>query len=403
VLIVDDNATNRYILDRVMHAVSLRPVLAASAEAALAELARCASEGDPIRLLLCDLHMPRVDGFALLERIRTDARYDELAVLLLTSSGDTGDLARCERLRVAARLVKPLHQPELLAGIARALGVSAPSRIAPMRRRRAEDRARSELPPLRILLVEDSEANRRVALAMLDGQGHRVSLASDGCEALDRIAAESFDAVLMDVQMPTMDGLAATAAIRAREAETGGHLPIVAMTAHALHGDREKCLAAGMDDYVSKPIRRRALLDALGRALGRSGFTDGAPELAVLAVPGAHAIDWSSLVAEFGGDRHVVREVVAAYASETRENLDLLPERIRAGDAAEVRRRVHTIKGSMRMFGAEEAAQRARALEDLAAKGMLSGARELVDPLREAVEPVLRELDRFAASGARTR
>jgi len=386
----------------VMHAASLRPVLAGSAEAAFAELVRCADGGDPIRLLLCDLHMPGVDGFGLVERIRADARFDELAILLLTSSGDTGDLSGCERLRVAARLVKPLHQPELLAGIARALGASAPSAVAP-KRRRSDDRRRTELPPLRILLVEDSEANRRVALAMLDGQGHRVSLAADGREALERIAAESFDAVLMDVQMPTMDGLAATAAIRAREAETGGHLPIVAMTAHALHGDREKCLAAGMDDYVSKPIRRRALLDALGRALGRSGFTDGAPELAVLAVPGAHAIDWSALVAEFGGDRHVVREVVAAYASETRENLDLLPERIGAGDTAEVRRRVHTIKGSMRMFGAEDAAQRARALEDLAAKGLLTGARELVDPLREAVEPVLRELDRFAASGAPTR
>jgi two-component system sensor histidine kinase/response regulator len=399
VLIVDDNATNRYILDRVTRAVSMQPVLAASAEEGLAELARCA--GDPIRLLICDLHMPDVDGFGLVERVRADARFDALAILLLTSAGDTGDLERCEALRVAARLVKPIHQPELLAWIARALGISAPSSTA-LASPRAEDRPRAELPPLRILLVEDSEANRRVALAMLDGLGHRVSLASDGREALARVAAERFDAVLMDVQMPTMDGLAATAAIRAREAGSGAHLPIVAMTAHALHGDREKCLAAGMDDYVSKPVRRRSLLDALARALGRSSSAEAPPE-AVLSMRDAHAIDWSALVSEFGGDRHVVREVVAAYASETRENLDLLPERIRAGDAAEVRRRVHTIRGSMRMFGADEAVQRARALEDLAAGGGLAGAPEMIGPLREAVEPVLRELDRFAASGAGAR
>ena len=400
VLIVDDNATHRDILERVMHAASLRPVVAASAEPGLAELEGCAGEGDPIRLLLCAL--PDSDGIRLVERVRADPRFDSLAILLLTSAGATGDLERCEELRVSARLMKPLHQPELLAAIERVLGDRAPSPIAAISPHRAEDRPRAELPPLSILLVEDSEANRRVALAMLDGLGHRVSLAGDGREALERVAAEHFDAVLMDVQMPTMDGLAATAAIRAREAGSGGHLPIVAMTAHALHGDREKCLAAGMDDYVSKPVRRRSLLDALGRALGRSGFADGSPEPPALIVPGTHAIDWSALVFEFGGDRHVVREVVAAYASETRENLALLPERIRAGDAAEVRRRVHTIKGSMRMFGADEAVQRARALENLAAEGVLTGAPEMVGPLRDAVEPVLRELDRFAESGAAT-
>ena len=138
------------------------------------------------------------------------------------------------------------------------------------------------------------------------------------------------------------------------------------------------------------------------RALGSRDFAKGAPE-PILSIRDAHAIDWAALVSEFGGDRHVVREVVAAYASETRENLDLLPERICAGDAAEVRRRVHTIKGSMRMFGADEAVQRARALEELAAAGVLAGALELVAPLREAAEPVLRELDRFAASGAAIR
>jgi two-component system, sensor histidine kinase and response regulator len=400
VLIVDDNATQRTILDRVTRAASMRPVIAASAEAALGQLARCADERDPVRLLLCDLHMPDLDGFGLVERIRADTRYDALAIVLLTSAGDTVDLERCEELRVAARLVKPIHHPELFTAIARVLGIASPTPVAMAHPRRVEDRPRDELPPLRILLVDDSEANRRVALAMLDGLGHRVSLASDGREALERIAAEPFDAVLMDVQMPTMDGLAATAAIRAREAAAGGHLPIVAMTAHALHGDREKCLAAGMDDYVSKPVRRRSLLDALSRALGRSGVAEVVGEPPALRAPGAHAIDWSALVSEFGGDRHVVREVVAAYASETRENLDLLPERIRAGDAAEVRRRVHTIKGSMRMFGADEAAQRARALEDLAARGVLIGAPELIGPLREAVEPVLRELDRFASSAA---
>jgi PAS domain S-box-containing protein len=272
ILIVDDNETNRDTLEQVVRAKGMRPVLAGSAGEGFARLEHGLADADPIRLLLTDLHMPEVDGLALAERIRSDSRFDELAIVLLTSAGQAGDLARCNELRVSERVVKPIHQSELYAVMMRTLGFEVPPAPSDPRSEAGQSEDVLPVPPLRILLVDDSQANRKVALALLEGHGHRITEAENGEDALARLASDSFDLVLMDVQMPVMDGLEAVAAIRAREAGTGRHVPIVAMTAHALRGDREKCVTAGMDEYVSKPVRRRDLLDALARAVdqGRS-------------------------------------------------------------------------------------------------------------------------------------
>jgi CheY-like chemotaxis protein/HPt (histidine-containing phosphotransfer) domain-containing protein len=239
------------------------------------------------------------------------------------------------------------------------------------------------VPPQRILLAEDSVPNQRVALGILRSHDHEVVVAGNGQQALEMFAAQAFDVVLLDVQMPVMDGYACAAAIRAA-ASTGKHVPIIAMTAHALQGDREKCLAAGMDDYVSKPIRRQELFRALARVVG----------------PGRAVVDWSGPLTQVGGNREVLREIVEAHVEEIRLNLERLPEAIASEAWPEVRRLAHTIKGAMRMFDATEAQQLAQDLERLADQQDPTGVRELFDRLKDPVESVTQVLAEFAETGA---
>jgi signal transduction histidine kinase/CheY-like chemotaxis protein len=391
VLIVDDNATNRIILFTLVRRKGMQPVLAASAEEGFTILRRAADSGDRIPLLLTDLHMPEVDGFAFAERIRASADFDDLAIVLLTSAGMAPDLRRCEDLRIATRIMKPIKEYELFEVIARVLGHreggAALAPFAPARRvvvrgpSAEEENGEIRVPPKRILLVEDSVPNQKVALAILQTHGHAVVVASDGQEGVGMFAAQEYDVILMDIQMPVMDGYACTAAIRAAESATGRRVPIIAMTAHALAGDREKCLAAGMDEYVSKPIRR----DELFRAIAR--------------VTEQPLVDWSDVLAQIGGNRDVLREIVEAYVTETRDNLERLPALIASGTWPEVRRLAHTTKSAMRMFRASEAQQLCQSLESLAGSADPTGAAALFDRLKDPVEKVTRVLARFVETG----
>jgi signal transduction histidine kinase/DNA-binding response OmpR family regulator len=273
VLIVDDSATNRTILGVLTRAARMRPEAARSASDALGSLREARESGDPIRVAIVDVHMPEVDGFALAEQIRADAALAHLPIVFLISAIADTDIARCERVPGTARLMKPVKRSELIGALLRAFERSGALTSAPGAQTGADgepgDAAdASTLPKLRILLVEDSAANRKLTLAILAREGQSAVVAVNGRRAVELCARETFDIVLMDVQMPEMDGLEATAAIRAAERESGRgrHMPIVAMTAHVLHGDRETCIEAGMDDYVSKPIRRRDLVRALARA-----------------------------------------------------------------------------------------------------------------------------------------
>jgi CheY-like chemotaxis protein len=233
-----------------------------------------ADSGDPFALLVSDLQMPEVDGLDLVERIRAQERFESLAILLLSSAGAPPDAARCDALRVGARLAKPIKQQEFARAVARMLGAAEEEAPASRALSGAESLVHlgAAERPLRVLLVEDSVANQKVALAML-GDGADIEVASDGAEAVRAFQEGAFDVVLMDVQMPVMDGYASTAAIRSLERATGRRVPIIAMTAHASSADRGRCLAAGMDDYISKPIRRDSLLAALTRVTGEGGRT----------------------------------------------------------------------------------------------------------------------------------
>jgi CheY-like chemotaxis protein len=264
VLVVDDNATNRRILTELLWRWKMKPASAASGLEALAMLRHAAERGDPFALVLTDCHMPGMDGFDLAVRIRNSPHLTEAVVMMLTSGERREDMARCHELRISVHLVKPVRRAELRAAIARALAGRSWSRGPEVTPRATPTEISAPPPPAlvraRILIVEDNVVNQRVALRILQKEGHTVVVAGNGKEALKAIGEQAFDVILMDVQMPEMGGFEATAAIRQRE-NGHGRIPIIAMTAHAMIGDRELCLEAGMDDYISKPIRSRLLLD----------------------------------------------------------------------------------------------------------------------------------------------
>jgi signal transduction histidine kinase/CheY-like chemotaxis protein len=277
-LIVDDNETNRRILQTMLGHWGLRTVAADSGMHALAALDRSASAGQAISLIISDLHMPEMDGFDFLATVRRHAAFNSLPAILLTSSTSPGDQKRCDELRVAARLLKPVKQSLLLDNIMRIMAgesherTAAREAAAPSPPSNASEASNSTEASLNVLLAEDNPVNVKFALKLLERAGHRVTVAANGREAVERSASGSFNVILMDVQMPEMDGLDATRAIRQREAGDGdGHIPIIAMTANAMAGDREMCLEAGMDGYVTKPVKKEVLFEELGRVLALGG------------------------------------------------------------------------------------------------------------------------------------
>jgi signal transduction histidine kinase/CheY-like chemotaxis protein len=272
VLVVDDNPTNRRILTELLSRWQMRPTAVASAEEALLSLRRSVLRRDPFSLVLTDVHMPGTDGFRLAEQIMHTPELAEPLIMMLTSGEQRGDAAKCRELGVAAYLVKPIRRTELSAAILKVMTSRSerqPEEAAGISPAQGVEHALITGPgirsavKLRILLAEDNEVNRHVAIRILEKEGHHVVSAEDGLMTLTALSARTFDLVLMDVQMPKMDGLEATRAIREREQHTSAHIPIIAMTAHAMSGDRERCLEAGMDDYISKPINARSLLNLL--------------------------------------------------------------------------------------------------------------------------------------------
>lgn len=405
ILVVDDNDTNRMILDEVTRAKGMQPVLAASADDALSKLSTALDQNEPFQLLLTDMHMPDRDGYDLIESVRQDSRFDSLPIIILTSAHEPSDLARCLKLRVSEHLTKPVKQSELFEVLVRTLGIE--EQLVKDGRLHLDGESQIRVPPQKILLVEDSRANQRVALAILNEHGHRVTVAENGRQALAILDEDDFDIVLMDVQMPEMDGYEATAEIRRQEQQTQRHQTILAMTAHAVSGDRERCLAAGMDDYLSKPIRREELFAALKRAatLTENGSAGAEPgtQRAALASPEDEnsssvsinddaAIDMTRLLAQLNGSHTLVREITQSYIAETEEKLSGLADALAAGDSAAFRRHAHTIKGCMQVYGAEKARNMAQELEQMGANGDLSETERLLDQAEQEFRNILKQL-----------
>jgi signal transduction histidine kinase/DNA-binding response OmpR family regulator len=272
VLIVDDNAVNRRILHDLLARWTMRPTAVASGALALQALSDAHARGEPFPLVLLDANMPEMDGYQVAQRVRDNPELAGVTIMMVSSSGQYGETARCLELGITQRLTKPVDHRELLTAINRALAIEPVRAPAP-----ATAPAPTDLPAQRldVLLAEDNVVNQRLAAKLLERRGHRVTVVNNGREALAAIAVQQFDVVLMDVQMPEMGGFEATAAIRQREIESGAHVPIIAMTAHAMKGDRERCLESGMDDYLTKPLDSKLLIAVVERwaidrmALGR--------------------------------------------------------------------------------------------------------------------------------------
>jgi CheY-like chemotaxis protein len=378
VLVVDDNDTNRRILEEMLGNWHMQPTAVASGPAALAEMYRSCAAGEPYPLVLLDALMPEMDGYTLAGLIKEQPQFAGATILMLSSA--EGAAARARELSIAACLTKPVKQSELYDAIRTALGtVGASERIEPSGcvpvatgglsasagvLSTGGQAARGNRR-LRILLAEDNAVNQILVVRLLEKEGHQAAVAGNGKEVLDRVAKEHFDLVLMDVQMPEISGFEATAAIRQREHGTGRRLPIVAMTAHAMKGDRERCLEAGMDGYVAKPIQAGELFEVIERTVSAEpAGPDGPPGL----------IDWDRALKNAGGDRDILRDLVAVFLGACPEWLAKLGEAVGRQDAAGLRRLGHTIKGAMGLFGAQAAFAAAEGLETMGREGNLAAA-----------------------------
>ncbi len=394
VLVVDDNATNRTILHEMLSNWRLRPTAVASAAEALDVLRRAAAAGEPFPLVLLDAMMPEVDGFALAERIKQNPDLAGSVLLMLSSAGRPDDAHRCERLGIALYLTKPVKQSELLNAI-----LTARHEAAPAEEHHPAEGAAPGARRLRVLLAEDNLVNQRLAVRLLEKAGHAVTVVGNGREAVAALEREAFDAVLMDVQMPEMGGFEATALIRDREKGTGRHVPIIAMTAHAMKGDRERCLAGGMDDYVAKPVRARELFEAIGRVVlaerpARPAEASGRREAGPVT-----EVNESELLEQVGGDRALLAEMVRLFLENYPPSLAELREAVARGDAEAVHRQAHAFKGMVGHFGAQAAVEAARRLEAMGREGDLSQAEDAYAALAAAAERLRPALARLLEEG----
>jgi CheY-like chemotaxis protein len=376
----------------------MQPSLAESGPEALAQLDAAATAGTPFRVALLDVLMPDMDGFMLAERIRERPHLQDCRLIILSSAGQTENWARCQELGISRYLIKPVKQSDLRDSMVRVLSAGeeprSPAGTAPP----AVARARRTL---RVLLAEDGLVNRRVAREFLERRGHRVVAAKNGREAVDAVAREAFDLVLMDVQMPEMDGFEATREIRRKEQSTGTHIPIVAMTAGAFKDDRERCLDAGMDDYLSKPIRSAALYEIIEAiAVPRRADQESIPAESIPAesIPAESIMDQNVALDQIGGDEELLRELMTIFIEESGKLVPALRVAIEQQDTAEVRRLAHTIKGAASHLAAPSVAETALYLETMGKKGELAGADEALTRLEGQVERLKRAAEDWVGS-----
>jgi CheY-like chemotaxis protein len=366
ILIVDDNYINRRILTEQLMRWGAEPHAVEHGRGALDVLSAAARARRPFPVVLLDMHMPEMDGAAVAREIRRRPELAGAVIAVLTSSALPGEAAHLRSLGVDGCLSKPFRHEELfrlvaelldpdrqVAQIEAAAAPAAPPAPAPA----------GETPPRsrKILVAEDNQINQRLAVALLAKRGHRATVVGTGREALQAVARERFDAILMDLQMPDMGGLEATAAIRAREREAGGHIRIVAMTAHAMPGDRERCLAAGMDDYLTKPIDARKL-HALIEAEAGEPADDG-------TVDDTAIFDRADVLQRLDGDEALLSEVLDLFVRDCATLIEALRDAARRGDMRELRVAAHRLKGAAINLAAPGLTQAARALETIGEKG----------------------------------
>jgi len=360
-LIVDDNEVNLHLLEHLLPMWGIEVALANSGDAALQRFSESQGGSAPFSVVLMDKNMPRMDGLETTELLRALPGGDCVPVLLLTSSPVAEDIQDQQRLRIFKRISKPILRAELREALQMALETSAPTAKS---HTGAAFSPASE--PLRILLAEDNAVNQKLAVRLLEKMGHRVSLTANGSEALQRLSEADFDLILMDIQMPEMGGMEATEVIRRREQGTGRRIPIVAMTAHAMKGDREKCLAGGMDGYVSKPIRPVLLKEEIARVCSSHRPALAESEASVTEISTKHSIDRSELFARVENDEELAHEVLAIFHDEVVRYRQQLQGAVEKKSSSETQKAAHAFKGMLANLAATRASSLAADLEQLA-------------------------------------
>jgi PAS domain S-box-containing protein len=408
VLIVDDNATNRHILEEWLRGWQMKPVAVGDGVAAMDALWHGTARGRPFPLVLLDARMPDVDGLALAAQIRQRAELSATRLILLTSGDRSGDLTRFREQRVNAHLLKPVQQEELLETIYQVMSRTT-ERMKEEAGRMNEDKKGESgsdssfiLHPsslhLRILVAEDNEFNAQLLDQLLVRRGHSVRLANNGRDALSLAADEAFDLLLLDVHMPELDGFQVVQAVRERERTAGGHLPVIALTARSRNEDRVRCLAAGMDDFLTKPIQAANLWAAIDRIVNAStGSTEkesskiedhrSKNEKDSRIEPPSSILDPRTLLATCGGDAIILEKICQAFRAYLPDHLSAVQDALQEGDAPRLREAAHRLCGMVAAFSTG-AGQVASELEDRAAQGLLDEARPLVGRL----EPMVQEL-----------
>ncbi|HUT64287.1 MAG TPA: response regulator, partial [Anaerolineae bacterium] len=400
VLVVDDNKTNCQILEKKLLAWKMKPTLTHSGEEALEVLNNAIKKGNTFDLILIDAVMSDMDGFSLSRIIKEKHEFNEPVIIMMISSVLPSEAAWRQELGIASYLLKPVvTKSELLHAIFTALGFVSPDDIKTV----ASDFNQITDRRYRILLAEDNEINQKVAVRILKKSGHNVVVVNNGKEALEKLESDVFDIVLMDIQMPEMDGFSTTFAIRSKEQKTGGHIPIIAMTAHALKGDRDMCLKAGMDGYITKPVKRDKLNEVIRTLLSDSADS---PEMKVNgespgstmskpATPDLKTFNKAEALALMDGEEDLLREIVDLFFENCPNWLEDLEKSVQQSDAFHLEITAHKLKGSLRNIAAERAAMIAQDIEKIGKSQDLTRAREIYSILVEEITSLYTVLESF--------
>lgn len=404
-LIVDDNPIDLLMLKELTESYQLKVTDAECGEAALQKLETACHEGAPFDIVISDLKMPNMDGNELFQAIQQAPQTYGHPVGILVSSGSIDRQDQAPPLSIASRIRKPVKPSDFLESIVAGLGLetSIDAKVFPHDSKDEADLAKA---PLRILLAEDSLANQKVALAILKRHHHEVSIVQNGLEAIEAIKKEAYDVLLMDVQMPVMDGLSAALQIREEEATTGQHIPMVAITAHALHKDRARCLSAGMDDYVSKPLSPTELFKAIDRVLQKHktrserGSLATTPQPTILSEELApdSLVPWEKLLLRLGEDHQTLTEIVEAYIPEVKLSLENIHAAVEQQDSHLLTISGHKLKSALRFFHQMEAAKLAENLERRGTQDDFDSVEEVTAALEDKIQELLPHLSDFLAA-----
>ena len=397
VLVVEGSVACRAALTEMFLTWNMTPQLAEGTVAAVGAVAAPASdasvEPEGFDLVLIDADLDGEQGFELAAKIHSRKCVRKPKIVMMLTAGDrSGDVARCENLGLASYIMKPVNQSELFDTLVAILASDRPASDSEMA---VTDAAARAVTPLDILLAEDSLYNQKLVLGVLQKHAHRITVVGNGREAVELVRKKHFDVILMDVQMPEMDGLEATRRIRQWEGETATPIPIVAMTAQALKGDRERCLGAGMTDYLPKPVRAAQLRSKIAEIASHPHAAKSLSQPSLPPPDRDPEFDFSTALSAVDGDPQLLRSVIDAFLEEQEQIVQTMLSALESGDVAELKRSVHTLKGAMQTFGFPRIVEKAQQVEEICRGESVEGAADLVRQVHEGVQRVVVVMGRF--------